>query len=53
MSEKTPVAVISGGNAKNPKTVRGTFATIEEEVKKEQVEAPAIILVGEVARFQL
>lgn len=53
MAEETPIAVISGGNAKNPKTVRGTFATIEEEVKKEQVEAPAIILVGEVARFQL
>lgn len=51
--EDTPVAVISGGNAKNPKTVRGTFATIEEDVKKANVEAPAIILAGKVAEMNL
>ncbi len=46
--EKTPAAVISGGNAPRPAFVRGTLGTIAEETKKKQVKAPAVIVVGEV-----
>lgn len=46
--EKTPAAVISGGNAPCPAFVRGTLGTIAEETKKKQVKAPAVIVVGEV-----
>lgn len=49
----TPVAVISGGNAKHPMKAVGTLETIEKEVEKAGVETPAIILVGEVARMNL
>lgn len=46
--EKTPAAVISGGNAPYPAFVRGTLGTIAEEARKKQVKAPAVIVVGEV-----
>ena len=52
-SPDTPAAVISGGNAPNPVTVRGTLKDIAEKTRKAGVQAPAVIVVGEVASLQL
>lgn len=49
----TPAAVISGGNAPHPVTVRGTLETISELVREAQVTAPAVIVVGPVAGLDL
>ncbi|MDL2286121.1 uroporphyrinogen-III C-methyltransferase [Desulfococcaceae bacterium OttesenSCG-928-F15] len=45
---KTPVAVIRWGTTPKQKSVTGTLKTIEEEVRKAGITAPAIIVVGEV-----
>lgn len=50
---ETPAAVVSGGNSPHPATVRGTLANIAEKTRAAQVEAPAIIVVGEVAALEL
>lgn len=50
-SGETPVAVLSGGNSKNPASVRAMLHGICEAVKKARVTSPAIILIGEVAAF--
>lgn len=47
-SPETPAAVISGGNAPRPAFVRGNLRNIAERTRKEQVESPAVIVVGEV-----
>lgn len=52
-SADTSVAVISGGNAPHPMTVRGTLRTIAERVRQANVQAPAVIVVGEVAAMNL
>lgn len=52
-SSDTPAAVISGGNAPHPMTVRGTLQTIAEHVRQANVQAPAVIVVGEVAALNL
>lgn len=46
--KKTPVAVVSKGMTAKQKTVFGNLLTIEAEVKKNKIEAPAIIVVGNV-----
>lgn len=51
LAPTTPAAVISGGNAPNPATVRGTLADIAE--KAAHVRPPAIILVGKTAAMDL
>ena len=53
MAEETPAAVISGGNAPCPVTVRGTLRTIAEETEKKQVRSPAVIVVGKVTALEL
>lgn len=45
----TPAAVLSGGNAPHPARVRATLDQLEQAVEEAGVEAPAIILVGDVA----
>ena len=45
----TPAAVLSGGNAPNPKQVRAPLNAIAEAAEKAGVTSPAIILVGQVA----
>jgi len=52
-SLNTPAAVLSGGNAPNPCTVRATLKDIVQAVETAKVTAPAIILVGEVAELNL
>ena len=45
---ETPVAVISKGMTAKQRTVYGNLLTIKEEVRKNNIEAPAIIVVGDV-----
>ena len=52
-AEDTPAAVISGGNAPHPMTVRGTLRTIAQQVRQAEVKAPAVIVVGQVAALEL
>ena len=47
----TPVAVVSGGNSAHPADVRGTLADIARLAR--DVQAPAVIVVGEVAALRL
>jgi len=49
----TPAAVLSGGNAPKPVTVRAPLAQLEQAAKAAGVEAPAIIVVGDVAAMDL
>ena len=49
----TPAAVVSGGNAPHPATVRGTLADIAARTRAAGVQAPAVILVGQTAALEL
>lgn len=49
----TPAAVISGGNSQHPACVRGNLASIAARVREAGVQAPAVILIGEVAAMRL
>lgn len=49
----TPAAVISGGNSRHPACVRGNLASIAARVREAGVQAPAVILIGEVAAMRL
>lgn len=51
--EDTPCAVLSGGNSPNPTRVRAPLSQIVQEVKNAKVTSPAIIIVGNVAAFDL
>lgn len=53
MPVHTPAAVISGGNAPHPMTVRGTLDDIVEKCSQTQVQPPAVIVVGAVAAMEL
>ena len=50
-SADTPVAVVSNGACAKNQTVRGTLSTICENVKSAEVVPPAVIVVGETAKF--
>lgn len=47
-NEETPVAVISKGMTAKQRTVYGNLLTIKDKVRKNNIEAPAIIVVGDV-----
>ena len=47
-NEGTPVVVISKGMTAKQRTVYGNLLTIKDEVRKNNIEAPAIIVVGDV-----
>ncbi|HDM75933.1 MAG TPA: uroporphyrinogen-III C-methyltransferase [Deltaproteobacteria bacterium] len=51
-SENTSVAVIQWGTTKSQRTAIGTLATITEEVEKQGITAPAIIVVGDVVKLR-
>ena len=53
MKPSTPAAVISGGNAPCPVTVRGTLADIAARAALANVQPPAVIVVGDVAGMTL
>lgn len=48
---QTPAAVIANGCMPGEQIVRGTLATISEEVLKADIKPPAIIVVGETAAY--
>lgn len=50
-SPETPAAVVSGGNAPVKQTVRGTLRDIADKARN--VKAPAVVVVGDVARLEL
>lgn len=50
---ETPAAVLSGGNAPHPSAVRGTLEDIAAKARAAGVQAPAVIVVGDVAALEL
>ena len=52
-SPDTPAAVISGGNAAHPATVRATLGTIARRAREAEVRPPAVIVVGGTAAMDL
>ncbi|MFZ5806584.1 MAG: uroporphyrinogen-III C-methyltransferase [Verrucomicrobiota bacterium] len=52
MSEKKPVAVIQWGTWGRQKTVTAFLCDIAQKVKKEKLDAPAIIVIGDVVNFR-
>lgn len=48
---ETPAAVVSGGNAPHPATVRGTLADIAERAR--DVRPPAVVVIGETAAMDV
>jgi uroporphyrin-III C-methyltransferase len=51
-SEHTPVAIIQQGTTVEQRIVIGTLGTIESLVEEEEIQNPAMIVVGEVVRFR-
>ena len=47
----TPVAVIQNGTLKDERSVIGTVSSIAAMVEQEGIQAPAIIVIGDVVRF--
>ncbi len=50
---ETPAAGLSGGNAPHPAAVRGTLEDIAAKARAAGVQAPAVIVVGDVAALEL
>lgn len=51
MDENTPAAVISNGGRINQRLVRSDLKHISSDTEKENLQAPAVIVVGETAEF--
>lgn len=49
---ETPIAIIQNGTRKDEKVGVGTVASIENEVLKQELTNPAIIIIGEVVRHR-
>ncbi|HQR34154.1 MAG TPA: uroporphyrinogen-III C-methyltransferase [Blastocatellia bacterium] len=49
---ETPVAVVSWGTYANQETIVGTLADIGDEVRRQNLKAPALIVVGEVVQLR-
>ena len=49
----TPAAVLSGGNAPHPASLRGTLGDIAAKARAAGVQPPAVILVGDTAALDL
>jgi uroporphyrinogen III methyltransferase/synthase len=52
-SPETSAAVISGGNAPHPMTLRGTLETLPGLASEAKMQSPAVIVVGQVAGLDL
>lgn len=53
LTPQTPAAVLSGGNAPHPAAVRASLGEITDAARAAGVEAPAVIVVGDVAGMEL
>lgn len=53
MESDKPAAVLSGGNAPQSVSVRGTLSDIAEKVRVRDIKPPAVIVVGSVAALDL
>ena len=53
LTPATPAAVLSGGNAPHPAAVRASLGEIAAAARAADVEAPAVIVVGDVAGMEL
>jgi uroporphyrinogen III methyltransferase/synthase len=51
LSADTPAAVIQAATTGSHRRVLATLATISDRAAQEQIEAPAIVIIGDVARF--
>lgn len=51
-NKNTPVAIIQQGTTRHQRTVTGTLSSIVSIVKKEGIQNPAMIVVGEVVTFR-
>lgn len=52
-SENTPAAVISNGAGEKQQIVRSDLKNIAHEVRKQKIKAPAVIIVGETAGYDM
>ncbi len=52
LSGVTPVAVVQDGTRPSQKTVLGTLVTIADDAARAEIEAPAIVVIGEVANLR-
>ena len=50
-SPDTPIALVHWGTYSEQRTVTGTLATIEGEIKRENIANPSMIVIGEVVRL--
>lgn len=50
-SPDTPVSVLCGGTMPNEKRITGTLSDIEDKARESQAVSPAIIVVGETAKY--
>lgn len=53
MPENTPAAVISNGGTRGQKTVRAALCRVAEAAESAGISAPAVIVAGETAKFDL
>ena len=52
-SENTPAAVISNGAGEKQRIVRSNLKNIADEVRKQEIKPPAVIVVGETAEYNM
>lgn len=52
MKKSLPIAMVQQGTTSNQKVVTGTIETMPEVVKQEKLEAPTIIIIGEVVSLR-
>lgn len=50
--EDTPVAIVEWGTTSAQRTITGTLGTIVTIARKEQIQNPSMIVIGEVVRFR-
>jgi uroporphyrinogen III methyltransferase/synthase len=50
-TKKTPASIVQNGTLPNQKVVSGTLGTIEKLKERNQIESPAVFIVGETAAF--
>lgn len=48
---KEPVAIIENGTAENQRVVNGTLDQLPELIEQNQVQSPALLVIGEVAQY--